>query len=47
MDFTVTRDGATRGKPGEKVAAPDKDKQADKVKEAVRPCRGRYPRLTR
>ena len=44
VDFTVARDGATRGKPPEKAAAPDKDKQADKSKDAAKPRRGRPPR---
>ena len=40
VDFTAARDGATKGKPPEKVAAPDKDKQADKSKDAAKPRRG-------
>lgn len=41
VDFTAARDGATKGKPPEKAAAPDKDKQADKAKDAAKPRRGR------
>ena len=44
VDFTAARDGATKGKPPEKVAAPDKDKQSDKAKDAVKPRRGRPPK---
>ncbi len=33
VDFTAARDGATKGKPPEKAAAPDKGKQTDKVKD--------------
>ena len=44
VDFTVARDGATKGKPAEKAAAQDKDKQADKTKDAAKPRRGRLPK---
>ena len=45
VDFTAARDGATKGKPPEKaVAHQDKDKQADKVKDAAKPRRGRPPK---
>lgn len=44
VDFTAARDGATKGKPPEKVAAPDKSKQADKAKDAAKPRRGRPAR---
>ena len=44
VDFTAARDGATKGKPPEKVAAPDKGKQADKAKDAAKPRRGRPAR---
>ena len=36
VDFTAARDGAAKGKPPEKAAAPDKGKQADKAKDAAR-----------
>ena len=41
VDFTAARDGAAKGKPPEKAVAPDKDKQADKAKDAAKPRRGR------
>lgn len=41
VDFTAARDGATKVKPPEKAVAPDKDKQADKAKDAAKPRRGR------
>ena len=41
VDFTAARDGATKSKPTEKAVAPDKDKQADKAKDAAKPRRGR------
>ena len=41
VDFTAARDGATKGKPPEKAVAPDKDKQADKAKDAAKPRRSR------
>ena len=45
VDFTAARDGATKGKPPEKaVAHQDKDKQADKAKDAAKPRRGRPPK---
>lgn len=44
VDFTATRDGATKGKPPKKAAAPDKGKQADKAKDAAKPRRGRPAR---
>ena len=44
VDFTAARDGATKGKPPEKAVAPDKDKQADKTKDAAKPRRGRPAR---
>ena len=44
VDFTAVRDGATKGKPLEKAATPDKDKQADKSKDAAKPRRGRPPK---
>ena len=44
VDFTAARDGATKGKPAEKAAAQDKDKQADKTKDAAKPRRGRPPK---
>lgn len=44
VDFTAARDGATKGKPPEKAAAQDKDKQADKTKDAAKPRRGRPPK---
>ena len=37
--------GATKGKPPEKAVAPDKDKQADKAKDAAKPRRGRPPKV--
>ena len=37
VDFTAARDGATKGKPPERDAAPDKGKQTDKVKDAAKP----------
>ena len=40
VDFTAAREGTVEGKPPEKAAAPDKAKQADKVKDAAWPCRG-------
>ena len=46
VDFTAARDGATKGKPPEKaVAHQDKDKQADKAKDAAKPRRGRPPKV--
>ena len=45
VDFTAARDGATKGKPTEKAAAQDKDKQTDKVKDAAKPRRGRPPKV--
>lgn len=44
--FTVCGQTAIleNGKPTEKSAAPDNDKQADKAKEAVKPRRGRPPK---
>lgn len=44
VDFTAARDGATKGKPPERDAAPDKGKQTDKVKDAAKPRRGRPPK---
>ena len=44
VDFTAVREGAAKGKPTEKTAAPDKDKQADKTKDAAKPRRGRPPK---
>ena len=44
VDFTAARDGATKGKPPEKAVAQDKDKQADKAKDAAKPGRGRPPK---
>ena len=44
VDFTAARDGATKSKPTEKAAAQDKDKQADKAKDAAKPRRGRPPK---
>ena len=44
VGFTAARDGATKGKPPEKAAVPDKDKQADKAKDAAKPRRGRPPK---
>ena len=41
VDFTAARDGATKVKPPEKAVATDKDKQADKAKDAAKPRRGR------
>ena len=41
VDFTAARDGAAKGKPPEKAAAPDKGKQADKAKDTAKPRRGR------
>ena len=43
-DFTAAREGAAKGKPTEKAAAQDKDKQADKAKDAAKPRRGRPPK---
>ena len=43
VDFTAAQDEATKGKPPEKAAAQDKDKPKD----AVKPRRAAYPRLTR
>ena len=43
VDFTAARDGATKSKSTEKAAAQDKDKQADKAKDAAKPHRGRPP----
>lgn len=43
-DFTAAREGAAKGKPAEKAAAQDKDKQADKAKDAAKPRRGRPPK---
>ena len=37
VDFTTAREGTAKGKPTEKAAAPDKDKQADKSKDAAKP----------
>ena len=58
VDFTAARDGATKGKPLEKAVAhqdkdkqadkakdADKDKQADKAKDAAKPRRGRPPKV--
>ena len=44
VNFIATRDGATKGKPTEKAAAQDKDKQASKAKDAAKPRRGRPAR---
>ena len=44
VDFTAAREGAAKGNPTEKVAAPDKGKQADKAKDAAKPRRGRPPK---
>ena len=44
VDFTAAREGAAKGKPSEKAAAQDKGKQADKVKDAAKPRRGRPPK---
>lgn len=44
VDFTAARNGATKGKPPEKAAAPDKEKQADKAKDVAKPRRGRLPK---
>lgn len=41
VDFAAVRDGAAKDKPPERAAAPDKDKQADKAKDAAKPRRGR------
>ncbi len=41
VDFTAARDGATKGTPPERDAAPDKGKQTDKVRDAAKPRRGR------
>lgn len=40
VDFTAVRDGAAKDKPPERAAAQDKDKQADKAKDAAKPRRG-------
>ena len=45
VNFIAARDGATKGKPPEKAVAPDKDKQADKAKDAAKPRRGRPPKV--
>lgn len=45
VDFTASRDGVTKGKPPEKTAAPDKNKQADKAKDAAKLRRGRPPKV--
>ena len=45
VDFTAARDGATKGNLPEKAAAQDKDKQADKAKDAAKPRRGRPPKV--
>lgn len=44
VDFTAVQEGAAKGKPPEKVTAPDKGKQADKTKDAAKPRRGRPPK---
>ena len=44
VDFTAARDGATKGKPPKKAVEQDKDKQADKTKDAAKPRRGRPPK---
>ena len=44
VDFTAAREGAAKGKPPERDAAPDKGKQADKTKDAAKPRRGRPPK---
>ena len=44
VDFTITRDGATKDNPPKKAAAPDKDKQADKSKDTANPRRGHPPK---
>lgn len=45
VNFTAARDRATKGKPPEKaVAHQDRDKQADKAKDAAKPRRGRPPK---
>jgi len=45
VDFTAAQEGAAKDKPPEKAAAQDKDKQADKVKDAAKPRRGRPPKV--
>ena len=47
VDFTAAREGAAKGKPPEKVAAPDKGKQADKRRMRPSPAGAAHPRLTR
>ena len=44
VDFSAVRDGATKGKLPEKAVALDKDRQADKAKDAAKPRRGRPPK---
>jgi ParB family chromosome partitioning protein len=44
VGFTAVREGAAKGKPPEKTTAPDKGKQVDKVKDAVKLRRGRPPK---
>ena len=44
VDFTAAREGAAKGKPPERDAAPDKGMQADKTKDAAKPRRGRPAR---
>ena len=44
VDFTAAREGAAKGKPPEKAAAQDKDKQAGKAKDTAKPRRGRPPK---
>ena len=44
VDFTAAREGAAKGKPPEKAAAPDKGKQTVKAKDAAKPRRGRPPK---
>ena len=44
VDFTAVQEGAAKGKPPEKTASPDKDKQTDKAKDAGKPRRGRPPK---
>ena len=44
VDFAVAREGAAKGNPTEKVASPHKGKQADKAKDAAKPCRSRPPK---
>lgn len=47
VNFTVSRNGATKGKLPEKTAAQDTNKQVDKAKDAAKPHRCPLPRLTK